>query len=114
MLSSQFPMTAPFPALSALFLPYSINLVSAKCASFVPPDTQLSITLLTSQPPSLATLHPALLLPSLTRGNAFDFRCFSLCELNGVRGGQYASCNRDTTTTSYQNKPNGKKTEGYI
>lgn len=107
-------MTAPFQALSALFLPYSINPVSAKCASFVPPDTQLSITLPTSQPPLLATLQPALLPPRLTRGAAFDFRCFSLCELYGVRGDQYASCNRDTATSSYQNKPNGKKTEGYI
>lgn len=107
-------MTAPFQALSALFLPYSINLVSAKCASFVPPDTQLSITLSTSQPPLLATFQPALLLPGLTRGTAFDFRYFSLCKLNGIRGDQYASCNRDTTTSSYQNKPNGKKTEGHI
>jgi hypothetical protein len=107
-------MTAPSHSLSALFLLYSINPVSAKCASFVPPDTQLSITLSTSQTPLLATLQPALLFPSLTRGNAFDFRCCSLCELNGVRGDQYASSNRDTTTTSYQNKPNGKKTEGYI
>ena len=107
-------MTAPFQSLSALFLPYSITPVSAKCASFVTPDTQLSIRFLMSQSPLLATLQSALLLPSITRGAAFDFRYFSLCDLNGIRGDRYASCNGNTTTTSYQNKPNGKKTEGCI